>query len=62
MARRADDAGAYRGPADCVARTVRAEGVLALYKGFMPVYGRQAPFNVLNYVLMEWLLDVARRR
>ena len=62
MARRADDAGAYRGPADCVARTVRAEGVLALYKGFLPVYGRQAPFNVLNYVLMEWLLDVARRR
>ncbi|KAH8076563.1 oxidative phosphorylation uncoupler [Aureococcus anophagefferens] len=62
MARRADDAGAYRGPADCVARTVRAEGVLALYKGFLPVYGRQAPFNVLNYVFMEWLLDVARRR
>ena len=44
----------------CVAATARTEGVLALYKGFLPVYGRQAPFNLLNFLIMEHLLDLAR--
>ena len=36
---------------------VRVEGVLALWKGLLPVYCRQAPFNMLNYMLMETLLS-----
>ena len=48
----------FRGPLHCVVATVRAEGPLALYKGFLPVYGRQAPFNLLNFMIMEHLLDL----
>lgn len=33
---------------------VRTEGVLALWKGLLPVYCRQAPFNLLNYLILEW--------
>ena len=32
---------------------VRTEGVFALWKGLLPVYCRQAPFNLLNYMIME---------
>ena len=35
--------------------TVRVEGVLALWKGLLPVYCRQAPFNMLNFMIMEQL-------
>ena len=41
---------------------MRTEGVLGLYKGFLPVYARQAPFNMLNYMIMEHLLDLTTRR
>jgi hypothetical protein len=35
--------GAYTSAADCVVRTVRAEGVRGLYKGFVPAFARMAP-------------------
>ena len=41
----------------CIRDRVRVEGVLALWKGLLPVYCRQAPFNMLNYMLMETLLS-----
>lgn len=37
----------YVGTLSCALATVRAEGVLALWKGLLPVYCRQAPFNML---------------
>ena len=37
----------YDSMMSCLLATVRAEGVLALYKGLLPVYCRQAPFNLL---------------
>jgi hypothetical protein len=37
----------YTGTLSCALATVRAEGVLALWKGLLPVYCRQAPFNML---------------
>mmetsp|Transcript_899 Transcript_899/g.2539 ORF Transcript_899/g.2539 Transcript_899/m.2539 type:complete len:313 (+) Transcript_899:58-996(+) len=43
---------------DCLVSTVRTEGPFALWKGAWPVYGRQAPFNLLNYLIMEALLDL----
>ena len=49
----------FKGPFDCLRATVGTEGVLALYKGFLPVYGRQAPFNLMNFMIMEHLLDLA---
>ena len=32
------------------AQVVRVEGVLALWKGLLPVYCRQAPFNLFNFI------------
>mgnify|MGYP002047532377 CR=1 FL=1 len=46
-----------RGVGDAFVQIVRVEGPLALYKGLLPVYCRQAPFNMLNYMLMETLLS-----
>ncbi|KAJ1461344.1 mitochondrial carrier domain-containing protein [Pelagophyceae sp. CCMP2097] len=51
----------YRGPVDCILATVKAEGPLALWKGLLPVYCRQAPFNMLNYLIMESLMDAVVR-
>ena len=45
--------GQYKGPVDCVVQTVRAEGVMALYKGFVPTFVRQAPFVVVTFVTLE---------
>ena len=45
----------YQGLGDALVRIVRVEGPLALYKGLLPVYFRQAPFNILNYLIMEQL-------
>ena len=51
----AGGAAKYSSTLDCAMATVRVEGVLALWKGLLPVYGRQAPFNLLNYLIMEEL-------
>ena len=39
----------------CFASIVRSEGPLALWKGLAPVYVRNAPFTMANYLLMESL-------
>ena len=44
--------GGVLGAALSIART---EGILAFWKGLLPVYCRQAPFNLLNYLIMEKL-------
>ena len=48
-------AAVYSSTWSCLVATVRVEGVLALWKGLLPVYCRQAPFNMLNYLIMEAL-------
>mmetsp|Transcript_28024 Transcript_28024/g.90343 ORF Transcript_28024/g.90343 Transcript_28024/m.90343 type:complete len:304 (+) Transcript_28024:137-1048(+) len=45
------------GVVHCVVHTAREEGLLAFWKGALPVYSRQGPFNMLNYLIMEALLD-----
>ncbi|KAL1503097.1 hypothetical protein AB1Y20_011160 [Prymnesium parvum] len=45
----------YSSVLDCARSIVRVEGVTALWKGVLPVYVRQAPFNMLNYLIMEHL-------
>lgn len=47
---------AYGSTWSCLVATVRVEGFFALWKGLLPVYCRQAPFNMLNYMIMEFLL------
>lgn len=43
----------YAGALDCAMKTVRAEGPMALYKGFIPTISRQGPFTVVLFVTLE---------
>ncbi|KAK3211192.1 hypothetical protein Dsin_015898 [Dipteronia sinensis] len=43
----------YTGALDCAMKTVRAEGPMALYKGFIPTISRQGPFTVVLFVTLE---------
>ncbi|XP_021897638.1 mitochondrial uncoupling protein 5 [Carica papaya] len=43
----------YSGALDCTLKTVRAEGPMALYKGFIPTICRQGPFTVMLFVTLE---------
>ncbi|KAK6940237.1 Mitochondrial substrate/solute carrier [Dillenia turbinata] len=57
------DAGAaapYSGPLDCVAKTVRTEGLGALYKGFIPTVSRQGPFTVVLLVTLEQVRKILK--
>jgi len=45
----------YTNVLDCAMSVARVEGVTALWKGLLPVYARQAPFNMLNYLILEQL-------
>lgn len=43
----------YSGALDCAMKTVRAEGPMALYKGFIPTISRQGPFTIVLFVTLE---------
>ena len=43
----------YAGALDCAIKTVKAEGPMALYKGFIPTISRQGPFTVVLFVTLE---------
>ncbi|GMH06265.1 hypothetical protein Nepgr_008105 [Nepenthes gracilis] len=43
----------YSGALDCAIKTVRSEGPLALYKGFVPTISRQGPFTIVLFVTLE---------
>ncbi|GJU97516.1 retrovirus-related pol polyprotein from transposon TNT 1-94 [Tanacetum coccineum] len=43
----------YTGAVDCAMRTVKAEGPMALYKGFIPTISRQGPFTIVLFVTLK---------
>ncbi|KAF0913282.1 hypothetical protein E2562_021934 [Oryza meyeriana var. granulata] len=43
----------YSGALDCLIKTVRSEGPMALYKGFVPTVTRQGPFTIVLFVTLE---------
>ncbi|KAE8009247.1 hypothetical protein FH972_005696 [Carpinus fangiana] len=43
----------YSGALDCAVKTVKVEGLMALYKGFIPTISRQGPFTVVLFVTLE---------
>ncbi|KAK1315291.1 Mitochondrial uncoupling protein 4 [Acorus calamus] len=43
----------YEGAVDCFMKTVKAEGPMALYKGFVPTISRQGPFTIVLFVTLE---------
>lgn len=45
----------YRGMLDCFRKSVASEGVLSLWKGFLPNWGRLGPRGVICFVTMEQL-------
>lgn len=50
----------YSGPLDCVLKTVKAEGPMALYKGFIPTISRQGPFTIVLFVTLEQVRKVLK--
>ncbi|KAJ2944424.1 hypothetical protein O0L34_g3759 [Tuta absoluta] len=45
----------YKGTVDCFLQTVRSEGLLALYKGFVPTWLRMGPWNIIFFITYEQL-------
>ena len=45
----------YKGIMDCFTKTVKNEGPLALYKGFIPVWLRLAPWQIIFWTSYEQL-------
>jgi hypothetical protein len=45
----------YSGLADCFVKTVRQEGPLSLWKGFIPIWARFAPMATLQLLTIEFL-------
>ncbi|XP_034675832.1 mitochondrial uncoupling protein 5-like [Vitis riparia] len=50
----------YTGALDCAMKTVRAEGPMALYKGFIPTISRQGPFTVVLFVTLEQVRKILK--
>ncbi|CAM8985766.1 hypothetical protein QQ045_006439 [Rhodiola kirilowii] len=50
----------YAGAIDCAMKTIRAEGPMALYKGFIPTISRQGPFTVVLFVTLEQVRKVLK--
>ncbi|CAO2211249.1 unnamed protein product [Urochloa humidicola] len=48
----------YAGAVDCALKTVRSEGPMALYKGFIPTVMRQGPFTIVLFVTLEQVRKV----
>ena len=43
----------YKNPIDCVKKTVKAEGILSLWKGFTPYFMRLGPQSILTWGFFE---------
>jgi solute carrier family 25 uncoupling protein 27 len=49
----------YKGTFDCLRKTATSEGPLALYKGFLPGWGRLGPWQLVFWVSYEQLRKVS---
>lgn len=45
--------GAYTGMLDCAQKSIAAEGVTVLWKGFTPAFVKLAPYTVLSLSFLE---------
>ena len=50
----------YKGPVDCFVKTVKAEGVSALYKGFWAQLLRIGPHSILCLMFMEHTMKLVQ--
>jgi solute carrier family 25 protein 34/35 len=51
----------YKGVLDCALKTVRTEGLLAIYKGFLPHLARILPHTILTLSLAEQTNKLMRK-
>lgn len=51
------DAKIYDGFTDCLVKTVKADGVLSLWRGFAPIWARFAPQATLQLLTIEFLYE-----
>ena len=51
----------YKGPFDCIYKTVTTEGVLAIYKGFFAHLARIWPHTILTLTFAEQTIKVMRK-
>lgn len=51
----------YSGAINVLTRTVRAEGIFSLWKGFTPYYFRLGPHTVLTFIFLEQFNKMYRR-
>ncbi|KAF9901179.1 Mitochondrial oxaloacetate carrier protein [Linnemannia zychae] len=51
----------YKSPADCLVKTIKTEGVSALYKGFTAHYLRIGPHTIFTFVFMEQVKTLFER-
>lgn len=51
----------YQGIFDCLLKTIRTEGFLAIYKGFLPHLARILPHTILTLSLAEQTNKLMRR-
>ena len=45
----------YSGMSDCLVKTVQNEGILSLWKGFIPIWARFAPMATIQLLTLETL-------
>jgi solute carrier family 25 uncoupling protein 27 len=43
----------YKSSVDCLMKTIQNEGLFALYKGFLPVWIRMAPWSLTFWLSFE---------
>lgn len=43
----------YTSSLDCLVQTVKTEGFMALYKGFIPTWVRLGPWNIIFFMTYE---------
>ena len=55
------DGNLYKGIFDCLAKTIKTEGLLAIYKGFLPHLARILPHTILTLSLAEQTNKLIRK-
>jgi len=56
-----DSTGQYKGVIDCFVKTMKNDGPLAFYKGFMPNFGRLGAWNVAMFLTLEQVRAAVRK-
>eukprot|EP00127_Corallochytrium_limacisporum_P004646 Clim_evm21s171 gene=Clim_evmTU21s171 len=52
--------GVYKGPIDCLLKTVKTEGPQGLFKGFIPAFVRLGPHTISTFMILEQLRALYR--